>query len=367
MPAMWPVEGKMTTDDLSWMGDWAVGIRVWVERDGEAVLGQGRLELLEEIDRCHSISAAARQAGVSYRHAWVTVQEINRAAGEAMVEAVTGGRHGGGARLTPHGRQAVAAFHDLQERLRLSASLLRPRLPPDPAAASVRVAAAVSLEEVLGQLLTDYGLRRPSVRVRALYGASDELCDHILEGAPADLLLAADPGQLARLERRGVVQAGTAVALAENTLAVVGPDGGDVAMEKPADLAGPAVRRIALAVPSCPLGEYTRTYLAALGLYDALLPRAVLADNAQAVVQAVRAGQADAGVVYGSAATTAAGLRVLWHVPRGAVLIRYSGAVVLCGRRPDAARDLLEFLASGPAERCFRRCGFQPVRKAAHS
>lgn len=140
-----------------------------------------------------------------------------------------------------------------------------------------------------------------------------------------------------------------------------------MALTEPAELAGPAVRRIALAVPSCPLGAYTRTYLAALGLYDALLPRAVLADNAQAVVQAVRAGQADAGVVYGSAATTAAGLRVLWHVPRGAVLIRYAGVVVPCGRRPDAARGLLDFLASGLAERSFRWCGFQPVRKAAHS
>ena len=162
-------------------------------RDCAAVLGGGRLELLEEIDRCHSISAAARRIGISYRHAWVMVQEVNRAAGELMVEAATGGRNGGGAQLTPHGRQAVAAFRDLQERLRLSASLLRPRLPPDPAAACVRVAAAVSLEEVLEQLLADYGARRPSVRIRAVFGASDELADQILEGAPADLFLSADP------------------------------------------------------------------------------------------------------------------------------------------------------------------------------
>ena len=86
----------MATDDLLWMGDWAVGVRVWVERDGAAVLGGGRLELLEEIDRCHSISAAARRIGMSYRHAWVMVQEVNRAAGELMIEAATGGRNGGG-------------------------------------------------------------------------------------------------------------------------------------------------------------------------------------------------------------------------------------------------------------------------------
>jgi molybdate transport system regulatory protein len=51
-----------------------------VERAGQAVLGPGRLKLLESINRCHSISAAARQMGMSYRHAWVLVQAINRAA-----------------------------------------------------------------------------------------------------------------------------------------------------------------------------------------------------------------------------------------------------------------------------------------------
>src|SRR5204862_168053 len=48
----------------------------------QAVLGPGRLELLVGIDRLHSISAAARQMGVSYRHAWQMGQRLNEAAGE---------------------------------------------------------------------------------------------------------------------------------------------------------------------------------------------------------------------------------------------------------------------------------------------
>ena len=50
----------MNDETCGWVGDWRVGVRVWVERQGEAILGEGRLELLEWIDRCHSISAAAR-------------------------------------------------------------------------------------------------------------------------------------------------------------------------------------------------------------------------------------------------------------------------------------------------------------------
>jgi molybdenum ABC transporter molybdate-binding protein len=353
----------MTTDDLSWMGDWAVGVRVWVERHGEAVLGQGRLELLEEIDRCHSISAAARQAGISYRHAWVTVQEINRAAGEAMVEAATGGRNGGGARLTPHGQQAVAAFHALQERMRLSASLLRPRAAPDPAAACVRVAAAVSLEEVLGQLLTDFGLQQPLVRVRAVFGASDELCDQILEGAPADLFLAADPEQLARLETLGWACPGASTPLAENALAVIGPADADIPVTKAADLLGPGLYRVALAVRSSPLGGYTWNYLERRGLYEAIAAKAVVVENAQAVAAAVRGGQADVGIAYASSVRAASDCRVLFRVGRIAVAIRYTGVLLRQARQPEQGRRLLEFLASPMAARRFRRCGFLPVRK----
>ena len=49
----------MNPEGPEWMNDWKVGVRLWLERSGEAILGPGRLELLEAIDRCHSISATA--------------------------------------------------------------------------------------------------------------------------------------------------------------------------------------------------------------------------------------------------------------------------------------------------------------------
>jgi molybdenum ABC transporter molybdate-binding protein len=351
--------------EVSWMDDWTVGVRVWVERAGKAVLGRGRLELLEEIDRRHSISAAARHLGMSYRHAWVLVQETNEAAGEPLVEAVVGGSHGGGAQLTAHGRLAVAVFRDLHDRLRRTASGMRPG-PPD-TKACVRVAAAISLEEVLGQLLTDYAQERPGVRVRAVYGASDELADQILAGAPADLLLTADARQAERLRRHEALESDAPTPLAENTLAVVGRTDAAPAVRRPADLAGPAVRRIALGEPSSPLGGYSRAYLDELGLYEAVRPRAVWTENAHGVAAAVQAGQADAGLTYGSAAAAAAGCRVLFRARRLPMAIRYVGVALRRGRPegqgPRQARDLLGFLASVPAARRFRRCGFLTVSK----
>ena len=52
---------------------WGLKVRVWVERDGRKVLGPGRVELLGHIDRLRSITAAAKQMGMSYRRAWELV------------------------------------------------------------------------------------------------------------------------------------------------------------------------------------------------------------------------------------------------------------------------------------------------------
>jgi molybdenum ABC transporter molybdate-binding protein len=352
----------MASEEFSWMGDWEVGVRVWVERAGRAVLGPGRLELLEEIGRCRSISAAARQVGVSYRHAWVLVQEVNQAAGEPLVVAASGGKGGGGACLTPRGRLAVAVFRDLQDQVRRTAASLLPRLLPGATTACVHVAAAVSLEEVLGQLLTDYALRQPTVCVRTVFGASDELADQLAGGAPADLFLSADPAQVERLRAAHVLAPGPPVVLAENTLAAIGPADGGAPVRRPADLLGPAVRRVALADPACPLGRYTRAYLKGLGLYDRLLPKVIGVENSRAVMAAVRAGQAEAGLVYSSATGTAAGCRLLFRVRRPPTPIRYAGAVVCRGKQAEQVHRLLKFLASGQAVRRFRACGFLPVQ-----
>jgi molybdate transport system substrate-binding protein len=226
----------------------------------------------------------------------------------------------------------------------------------------VHVAAAVSLEEVLGQLLTEYALRQPAVQVRTVFGASDELANHVLGGAPADLFLTADTRELDRLGQAAIVERDTPTPLAENTLAAICPADRPLPVRRPADLLGPRVDRVALAASSCPLGGYTRTYLESLGLYDALLARAILVENSRRVVATVQAGQADAGLAYGSLAAAAPACRILFRVRRTPAPIQYVGAVIRRGQQPEEARLLLKFLASKQAERRFRRCGFLPVR-----
>jgi len=73
-------------------------------------MGPGKAELLEGIERTGSIRSAAREMGMSYRRAWLLVDVMNRAFREPVVEASTGGARGGGARVTPFGRDVLRRY-----------------------------------------------------------------------------------------------------------------------------------------------------------------------------------------------------------------------------------------------------------------
>jgi molybdate transport system substrate-binding protein len=222
---------------------------------------------------------------------------------------------------------------------------------------TIHVAAAVCLEEVLGRLLTDYAKETSTGRVRIIYGASDELADHVLAGAPVDLFLTAGPAPLARLEEAGLTAPNTRTVLAENTLAAVALAGRRIRVHRSADLASSKVARIALADPSTPLGSYSRDYLRGVGLFDRLGPRVIYVENFRAVSAAVRADHADVGLVYGSDAMEPTGCR-LFKVRKRSSPIQMTRAVLRQGRQAEEAKSLLAFLTSRDAAPCFRRCGF---------
>lgn len=81
-------------------------------------LGPGKIQLLEAVREHGSISGAARSMGMAYRHAWVMIDELNRCFRSPVVEASTGGREGGGARLTPFGEELVASFRSMERAAR---------------------------------------------------------------------------------------------------------------------------------------------------------------------------------------------------------------------------------------------------------
>jgi molybdate transport system regulatory protein len=85
---------------------------------GESIaMGPGKADLLEAIDRTGSISAAGRAMGMSYRRAWLLVDEMNRCWVDKLVETVPGGAGDRGARMTPFGRKVLNAYREIEHQL----------------------------------------------------------------------------------------------------------------------------------------------------------------------------------------------------------------------------------------------------------
>ena len=90
-----------------------------------ARLGPGKIRLLEAIGRTGSISRAGRALDMSYRRAWLLVDDMNRCFREPVVATKPGRARGGGAALTAFGRELIGKYRSIEAQAMASA---RPQL-----------------------------------------------------------------------------------------------------------------------------------------------------------------------------------------------------------------------------------------------
>ena len=88
-----------------------VRVRISIVFESGARIGPGKAKLLESIRGTGSISAAAREMGMSYKRAWLLLDSINQAFTEPVVTAASGGAGGGGAILTPFGVEVLERYN----------------------------------------------------------------------------------------------------------------------------------------------------------------------------------------------------------------------------------------------------------------
>lgn len=89
--------------------------RIYIGKD--IALGPGKIDLLEKVGEMRSISAAARALGIPYKRAWLLVDSLNQGFARPVVDTATGGKGGGGARLTPLGEALVERYTALEQRI----------------------------------------------------------------------------------------------------------------------------------------------------------------------------------------------------------------------------------------------------------
>lgn len=241
--------------------------------------------------------------------------------------------------------------------------------PPGPAAAPATTGAApVACEAPLVLAAADLApaLTELAAQYAATYGCAPTLSfgstgaftTQLEQGARADVFFAASVDFIDRLDRAGLVRAGTRVEYALGRLVLVAPPG----RAPPASLAGlsdPAFRFVAIANPEhAPYGRAAEQALASSGQLETVRPRLVLGENIAQAVQLVDSGNADAGIVALSLALAREGAA---YTPIDASLhdpLVQVAAIPTAAERPEAGRKMIGLVTGALGRPVMERYGF---------
>lgn len=218
-------------------------------------------------------------------------------------------------------------------------------------AKTLTVSAAVSLSGVLAEIGGEFQKENPGVVVHFNFGASGTLLRQLEAGGQADLFAAADQETMAMAEEKRLTDKSTKRSFAANRLVLAVPARSGVKISSAGDLAGEAVKRVAVGDPAfVPAGRYAKRYLEGAGLWSAVGPKLVTGGNAQQVLDYIGRGEVEAGFVYATDAAARKGSVVVADLLDGAEKTLYPMAALKAGGERELAMRFMEY-ATGPKGR----------------
>ncbi|HET7568091.1 MAG TPA: molybdate ABC transporter substrate-binding protein [Gaiellaceae bacterium] len=209
------------------------------------------------------------------------------------------------------------------------------------------VFAAASLTDVLPKI---------DPHERYSFGGSNALAAQIQQGIPADVLVSANTSLPRQLYAQGLVA--KPVVVTANTLVMIVPHGNPGRLHGIQDVTKPGLK-VVVGAAGVPVGDYTRTVLAALHLSSVVAHAASQETDVREVLAKVALGEADAGFVYATDARTVAGKVAVFPIPASAQpRVEYAGAAVASSPHRAAAQAFLRRLLAPAAQRKLRAAGF---------
>jgi molybdate transport system substrate-binding protein len=228
-------------------------------------------------------------------------------------------------------------------------------------AGEITVFAAASLTDSLKEVAASYE-KTTGEKVRFNFAASNVLAQQIQAGAPADIFFSADAAKMDALDKVGLIARDTRKDLLGNSLVIITTDE-KLTFTKADDLKQPSIRRLALGdSKAVPAGIYAKAWLENAGLWVALQPKIVSAENVRAAMAVVESGNAQAGIVYKTDAGISKTVRIAFEIPTvGGPTITYPAAVMKDSRNGPSARKFLTYLADTKADEIFAKHGFSVI------
>jgi molybdate transport system substrate-binding protein len=226
-------------------------------------------------------------------------------------------------------------------------------------AGELTVSAASSLTNAFQKLGPLFETANPGTRVQFNFGASGALLQQIAKGAPADVFASADQETMDQAQSQNLIQPASRRNFALNALVIIVPATGGQAPKALGDLAQAGYQRITIGLPSSvPVGRYTKSVLEQAGLWSAIEPKMIGAQNVRQALDYTARGEVDAGFVYATdAAMMPDKVKVALTVPTPTPVL-YPIAPISSSANPAAAQKFVAFIQSDPAQTVLAKYGF---------
>ena len=200
-----------------------------------------------------------------------------------------------------------------------------------------------------------------SIEVEFNFGASGQLADQIIQGAPVDVFASADAAYINELFEEGLLVESSVTEFARGRLVLWAAEGSNLELATLQDLSQLSVETLMLANPAyAPFGKAAREALESAGMWDVIADKVVYGSYVSQTLHMAEAGSADAAIVALSLVLGGDGDWILipeiQHEP-----IRQVMAVLRGTENEEAARAFIEFVKSETGQEILRRFGFGGV------
>jgi molybdate transport system substrate-binding protein len=244
-------------------------------------------------------------------------------------------------------------------------------LPATPEPKTLTIFAAASLTAPFAEIERQFEADNPGAVVTMVFAGSQQLANQIREGAVVDVFASANPAQMESLIDANFVEEAAVRFFAKNRLVVIIPANNPAGIDDLQNLAQPG-RKLVIAAPEVPVGQYTLEFLEKadhdgelLANYKELFLKNVVSyeNDVKAVLAKVRLGEADAGIVYSSDVEPEIAEQVIRiEIPdRWSIQAQYPIATLAQSTQPELANAFITYVLSSQGQAILDQYGFQKV------
>ncbi len=227
-------------------------------------------------------------------------------------------------------------------------------------AEEIIVSAAASLGNAMQAVGDQFQTDHPDTRVIFNFAASGALLQQIAHGAPVDVFASANQAFMDRAAKQKLIRTETRCNFVRNTLVLAVPAGSTAGIQALGDLASAPQLRISIGDPATvPAGRYARQALQRIDLWGKLRNRLILATSVRQVLDYLRRGEIDAGLVYNTDVRIAGeAVRPVETVVTDDPIV-YCIAVTASSNRLSSGQQFIDYLLSEKGSAVLSTFGFE--------